>query len=125
MSKMRNFKFITTIIKNEYPYAEEKIIEAPSFKKAIKSFQATSKEKKVTIEWTTKKGEGYVKEQKLPLGRKKKIGKQSKVTVSKNPLVKILVRLRMWYADVRGHHGKKWDYEPSKRYMGGQSKKHK
>jgi len=23
----------------------------------------------------------------------------------------------MWYADIRGHHGKKWDYEPSKNYM--------
>jgi len=23
----------------------------------------------------------------------------------------------MWYADIRGHHGKKWDYEPSKHYM--------
>ena len=28
-----------------------------------------------------------------------------------------IVRLRMWYADIRGHHGKKWDYEPSKHYM--------
>ena len=25
---------------------------------------------------------------------------------------KIIVKLRMWYADVRGHHGKRWDYEP-------------
>jgi len=23
----------------------------------------------------------------------------------------------MWYADIRGHHGKKWDYEPSENYM--------
>jgi len=23
----------------------------------------------------------------------------------------------MWYADLRGHHGKKWDYEPSQNYM--------
>jgi hypothetical protein len=23
----------------------------------------------------------------------------------------------MWYADLRGHHGKKWDYEPSENYM--------
>jgi hypothetical protein len=75
MSKMRNFKFITTVIKNEYPYAEEKIIEAMSFKKAIKSFQASSKEKKVTIEWETKKGRIFVKEQQLPIGRKKKIGR--------------------------------------------------
>ena len=31
---------------------------------------------------------------------------------------KWLVKLRMWYADVRGHHGKKWDYEPGDHYMG-------
>ena len=40
------------------------------------------------------------------------------MTVSKNPLVKLIVRLRMFYADIRGHHGKKWNYEPSEHYMG-------
>jgi hypothetical protein len=25
---------------------------------------------------------------------------------------KLIVRLRMWYADIRGHHGKRWNYEP-------------
>jgi len=34
------------------------------------------------------------------------------------PVRKWIVRLRMWYADLRGHHGKKWDYEPSQHYMG-------
>ena len=24
----------------------------------------------------------------------------------------------MWYADIRGHHGMRWDYEPSEHYMG-------
>jgi hypothetical protein len=24
----------------------------------------------------------------------------------------------MWYADIRGHHGKKWNYEPGDHYMG-------
>jgi len=24
----------------------------------------------------------------------------------------------MWYADLRGHHGRRWDYEPSEHYMG-------
>ena len=33
------------------------------------------------------------------------------------PVLKWIVRLRMWYADIRGHHGKKWDYEPSENYM--------
>ena len=31
---------------------------------------------------------------------------------------KLIVRLRMWYADIRGHHGKKWNYEPGNYYMG-------
>ena len=54
---------------------ETKDVEALSFKKAVKSFQGGSKAKMVTIEWTTKAGEEFVKEQKLPLGRKKKIGR--------------------------------------------------
>jgi hypothetical protein len=33
------------------------------------------------------------------------------------PVRKWIVRLRMWYADLRGHHGKRWDYEPSENYM--------
>ena len=45
--------------------------------------------------------------------------------VTHNPLINMLVRLRMFYADVRGHHGKKWDYEPSKHYMGAGKKKQK
>jgi len=33
------------------------------------------------------------------------------------PVRKWIVRLRMWYADIRGHHGKRWNYEPSDHYM--------
>ena len=54
---------------------ETKEVEALSFKKAVKSFQGSSKAKMVTIEWTTKNGEVFVKEQQLPLGRKKKLGR--------------------------------------------------
>tara|TARA_Y100000592_G_scaffold94327_1_gene158916 strand:+ start:255 stop:458 length:204 start_codon:yes stop_codon:yes gene_type:complete len=54
---------------------EIKDVEATSFKKAVKSFQGSSEAKMVTIEWTTKAGEVFVKEQKLPLGRKKKLGR--------------------------------------------------
>ena len=67
MPKMR--KFIIT------DGAEQKEVEALSFKKAIKSYQGGSKSKMITIEWMTKGGELFVKEQKLPLGRKKKIGR--------------------------------------------------
>ena len=33
------------------------------------------------------------------------------------PVRKWIVKLRMWYADLRGHHGRRWDYEPSEHYM--------
>ena len=33
-------------------------------------------------------------------------------------LLKFIVRARMKYADLRGHHGKRWNYEPSEWYMG-------
>ena len=32
----------------------------------------------------------------------------------------LIVKLRMFYADIRGHHGKVWNYEPSDYYMGNQ-----
>ena len=67
MPKMRKF----TIIDG----AETKEVEALSFKKAVKSYQGNSKSKMITIEWMTKAGEEFVKQQKLPLGRKKKIGR--------------------------------------------------
>ena len=54
--------------------SETKEVEAMSYKKAVKSFQASSKAKMITIEWTTKGGELFVKDQKIPLGRKKKLG---------------------------------------------------
>ena len=53
---------------------ETKEVEAMSYKKAVKSYQGGSKSKMITIEWTTKAGEVFVKDQKLPLGRKKKLG---------------------------------------------------
>jgi hypothetical protein len=33
-------------------------------------------------------------------------------------LRKLIVKVRMTYADIRGHHGKKWNYEPGDYYMG-------
>ena len=64
---MRTFKFDDG--------SEVKDVEALSLKKAIKSFQGSSKAKMVTIEWTTKNGEVFGKDQQLPLGRKKKLGR--------------------------------------------------
>jgi len=45
------------------------------------------------------------------------------VTIKNRTIRKFIVRLRMWYADLRGHHGKSWNYEPSENYMG-RRKKH-
>ena len=67
MPKMRTFKFFDGKDTTE--------VEALSFKKDVKSFQGSSKAKMVTIEWKTKTGEEFVKDQKLPLGRKKKLGR--------------------------------------------------
>ncbi len=33
-------------------------------------------------------------------------------------LRKWIVKMRMFWADIRGHHGKVWDYEPGDYYMG-------
>ena len=37
--------------------------------------------------------------------------------------LKTVVRLRMLYADIRGHHGIKWNYEPGDHYMRGNKNK--
>ena len=66
-TKMRKF----TIIDG----GESKDIEAVSYKKAVKSYQASSKSKQVTVEWEAKKGGHYPKVQNLPLGRRKKLGR--------------------------------------------------
>ena len=31
---------------------------------------------------------------------------------------RLIVRARMFWADIRGHHGKVWDYELNDYYMG-------
>ena len=65
---MREFKFIDD-------EKGEKIIEASSFKKAVKSFQNQVKQKMVYVEWISKKGQEMTKWQILPLGREKRLGK--------------------------------------------------
>jgi hypothetical protein len=67
MTKMRTFTFIdgdTTDTR-----------EAVSWKKAVKSYQSSAKNKIVTVEWTSKKGEEFSKLQKLPIGRHKKLAR--------------------------------------------------
>ena len=45
--------------------------------------------------------------------------------ISHNPFVRMIVKLRMWYADIRGHHGKRYNYEPGDWYMGRHNKRKK
>ena len=67
MPKMRKF----TIIDG----GESSEVEALSFIIAVKSYQGNAKSKVITVEWEAKRGGVYTKEQLLPLGRKKKIGR--------------------------------------------------
>jgi hypothetical protein len=68
MAKMRIFKFW-----NESGQEEEK--ESMSFKKAVKSVQENFKNQLVGFEYISKKGKKIVSSIRLPIGRKKKIGR--------------------------------------------------
>jgi hypothetical protein len=72
MAKNRKFTFI-----DKSAPAEDQIkeIEAVGYKRAVKSYQGSSKAKIVEVEWETKRGELFSKLQPLPLGRKKKLGR--------------------------------------------------
>jgi len=65
---MRIFKFW-----NESGQEEEK--ESMSFKKAVKSVQENFKNQLVGFEYISKKGKKIVSSIRLPIGRKKKIGR--------------------------------------------------
>ena len=39
------------------------------------------------------------------------------------PIRKFIVRLRMFWADIRGHDGMRWNYEPGNYYMRGRKNK--
>ena len=72
MAKERIFKFIDKTAPEEEQVKE---VTANSFKRAVKSYQSSTKAKEVEVEWTTKRGEEFYKVQSLPLGRSKKIGR--------------------------------------------------
>ena len=67
MAKMRTFEFTEG--------SDVKTVEAMSYRKAVKSYQSSSKATVVTVEWPASKGGYYTKQQTLPLGRKKKIAR--------------------------------------------------
>ena len=65
MPKMRTFKFTEG--------EDTKTVDAVSYKKAVKSYQSSSKGNVVHVEWPGSKGGTFEKDQKLPLGRSKKM----------------------------------------------------
>ncbi len=67
MSKNRIFKFTDG--------DEIKEVTALGWKKAVKSFQSSAKATETVVSWMGKKGKEMTKAIKLPLGRKKKIGR--------------------------------------------------
>jgi hypothetical protein len=67
MAKMRTYTF--------YDGDNTETREAVSYKKAVKSFQGSSKSKIVKVEWEAKKGGIYEIMQPLPMGRSKKLGR--------------------------------------------------
>jgi hypothetical protein len=67
MSKMREFIFDDG--------NETKTIEALSYKKAVKSYQSSSKANHVRVEWCAKKGVVHEIVQPLPMGRSKRLGR--------------------------------------------------
>ena len=68
---MKTFKFLANT-----PELDIVSIEAMSYKKAVKSFQARHPELKIVgVYHPNKKGETLLTWQKLPMGRKKKIGR--------------------------------------------------
>ena len=68
VAKEKKFKFTDNKEINEE-------ITSMSWKKAVKSFQNRFKTPLIFIEWISKKGQEMTKWQKLPIGRKDKIGK--------------------------------------------------
>ena len=62
MAKMRTYTF--------YDGDNVETKEEMSYRKAVRSFQGSTKSKSVRVEWTAKKGGTYETIQSLPLGRK-------------------------------------------------------
>lgn len=72
MANKRNFSFF----KDDAEQTPIEVIEDRSFKKAVKSIQAKVKDKRVIIEYITKRGKQLREYVSLPIGRFKKIGKE-------------------------------------------------
>ena len=72
MPKMREYKFF----KDDEEQTPIEILKQRSFKSAVKFLQSKVKDKKVIVEYITKKGKQLRRYVNLPIGRFKKIGQE-------------------------------------------------
>ena len=74
MSDKKSFEFYYKDIDNNLEPKKE-VIESRGYKKAVKSFQNKYPKIPITLIQWSKNNVSLSKEQKLPMGRKKKIGR--------------------------------------------------
>ena len=73
MSTEKEYNFISKPYDKTIEQIDE-VIESRGYKKAVKSFQNKYPKLKIVDVWWVKDGKEIYKEQKLPMGRKKKLG---------------------------------------------------
>ena len=73
MSTEKEYNFVSKPYDKTMEQIDE-VIESRGYKKAVKSFQNKYPKLKIVDVWWVKDGKEIYKEQKLPLGRKKKLG---------------------------------------------------
>ena len=73
MSDKKEYNFVSKPYDKTTEQLDE-IIESRGYKKAVKSFQIKYPKLKIVDVWWVKNGMEIYKEQKLPMGRKKKLG---------------------------------------------------
>ena len=73
MSTEKEYNFVSKPYDKTMEQIDE-VIESRGYKKAVKSFQNKYPKLKIVDVWWVKNGKEIYKEQKLPMGRKKKLG---------------------------------------------------
>ena len=72
MSNEKEYNFVSKPYDKTMEQIDE-VIESRGYKKAVKSFQNKYPKLKIVDVWWVKDGKEIYKEQKLPMGRKKKL----------------------------------------------------
>ena len=73
MSTEKEYNFVSKPYDKTMEQIDE-VIESRGYKKAVKSFQNKYPKLKIVDVWWVTDGKEIYKEQKLPMGRKKKLG---------------------------------------------------